>query len=144
MKKILLAINADNPVRTRAAVEEAIRIYEREQATVHLLNVQPLVSGHAAMCFAPGELRGMQLAAGQEDLRPAETLLAAAGVPYVSRVMVGRSAETIARAASELGCDRILVGEVPSAPLGSRIFGSLAQQLRHLVASTGGCEVIGS
>ena len=44
----------------RAAVAEAIRIYSKEPVTVHLLSVQPAVSGHVAMFFGSGELHQLQ------------------------------------------------------------------------------------
>ena len=102
MRKVLIPVEAGNPARSRAAVAEAISIYSKEPVTVHLLSVQPAVSGHVAMFFGSGELHQLQCAAGAEDLASAQAQLAAAGVPYTSSVRIGRSAETIARTAREL------------------------------------------
>ena len=57
---------------------------------------------------------------------------------------IGRSAETIARTARELGCDRIVMGPDGVARLADKVFGTLAQQVRHLLGATGDCQVIGS
>jgi nucleotide-binding universal stress UspA family protein len=142
MRNLLLPIDANAP-RTSAAVAEALRICAQEPVHIHLLSVQPLVSSHVAMFFCEGELQQTQLEAGAEDLAPARALLDAAGVSYTCTVKVGRSAETIARVARELGCDRIVMGREEEG-LAGKIFGSLAQQVRHLLSGASDCQVIGS
>jgi nucleotide-binding universal stress UspA family protein len=143
MRKLLVPVDGDT-ARMKAAVAEAIEICKKEPVEVHLLNVQPAVSSHVAMFFCKGELHQIQHEAGEEELAPAQALLKAAGVPHTASVMVGRSAETIARAAQELGCDRIVMGPENSGSLGSKMFGSLAEQVRHIVSGASDCRVIGS
>jgi hypothetical protein len=64
-------------------------------------------------------------------------------VPYTSTVLVGRTAETIAMAARDYGCGRIVFGsDEPS--LAGTIFGSLAQQVRQLLSASGDPQVISS
>jgi nucleotide-binding universal stress UspA family protein len=105
--------------------------------------VQPRLSGHVSMFFGTRELQKMQLEEGAEELKFAQGLLDAGGVPYTSTVLIGRSAETIAQAAREFGCDRILFGEEgPS--LAGRMFGSLAEQVRHLLGPGTAYQVLGS
>ena len=144
MRKILIPVDAGNPARSRAAVAEAISIYSKDPVAVHLLSVQAAVSSHVAMFFGSGELHQLQCAAGAEELESAQAQLTAAGVPYTSSVRIGRSAETIARTARELGCDRILMGQVGAGSLAARMFGSLPQQVRQIVSGSGDCQVIGS
>lgn len=144
MKTILIPIRPRSPERTRSALEAAVRIHQQERAYVYLLSVQPLVSAHVAMYFQPGVLKQTQLDAGSEELRVGRDLLEAAGVPYTALVRVGRSAETIAAAASEFHCDRILLGGEGQPGIAERVFGSLAGQVRGLVSLPAGCEVIGS
>lgn len=143
MRKLLLLVDG-SPARMRAAVAEAIEICSREPVAVHLLSVQPLVSSHVAMFFGNGELHQIQHDAGMEDLAPAQALLDAAGVPYTASVIVGRSAETIARAARELGCDWIVMGRDADGSFAGKIFGSLAEQVRQIVSGASDCQVIGS
>jgi nucleotide-binding universal stress UspA family protein len=143
MRKVLIPVGAGDPARNRAAVAEAIGIYSKEPVAVHLLSVQPAVSGHVAMFFGSGELHQLQSAAGAEDLAAAQAQLAAAGVPFTSSVRIGRSAETIARTAREFGCDRILMGQ-DLGSLADRMFGSLPQQVRQILSGSGDCQVIGS
>ncbi|MDB5750527.1 MAG: hypothetical protein JWP65_948 [Ramlibacter sp.] len=143
MRHLLVPIDPGNAERTRSAVAEAIRLYQQEPAEIHLLRVRPRVSGHVVMFFGKSELRRLQQSAGDEELQFACSLLAAAGVPCTTCVLVGRSAETIARAARAIGCDRIVLGE-DQPGLGGRVFGSLAQQVRHLLGTAGEFQVIGS
>jgi nucleotide-binding universal stress UspA family protein len=142
MRNLLLPIDADGG-RTRAAVAEALGICAQEPVHIHLLSVQPLLSSHVAMFFGEGELQQTQLEAGAEDLAPARALLDASAVSYTATVKIGRSAETIARFARERGCDRIVMGREDQG-LAGKIFGSLAQQVRHLLSGASDCQVIGS
>ncbi|MBT2322013.1 universal stress protein [Variovorax paradoxus] len=143
MTRILVPIDPDQPARTRSAIEQVVRMRRNDRVSIRLLRVQPKVSGHVAMLFAAGELLDLQLSAGAEDLQYAQKLLDLAGVPYTSTVLVGRSAETIAMAARDYSCDRIVFGrDEPS--LAGAIFGSLAQQVRQHLGASGDPQVISS
>jgi len=142
MRNLLVPIDPTHPERTRSAVAEAVRIYREDPVEIRLLRVQPRLDGHVALCFGAAELAQLQQAAGEADLALARSLLQEAGVPHTATVRVGRSAETIARTARDFGCNRIVFGqEVPG--FGSRVFGSLAQQVRHLLGG-GEFQVLGS
>lgn len=144
MAKVLIPVQPDQPDKTRAAVETAIRLFHGEHVAVHLLSVQARVNGHVASYFGADELHHLQQKMGREDLADARQLLDAANVPYTSSIAIGRRAETIALTAQEYGCRRILLGAPPEADLVGRVFGSLADQLRHLFSGAKGYEVIGS
>lgn len=143
MKTLLIPVNPEDQARTRAAVLEAVCMHTREEVRVHLLSVQPRVSGHVAMYFGQGELLGLQEKAGREDMQQAAEWLEEAGVSFTTRTRVGRSAQTIAEAARDLRCDRVLFGECGAARA-KPLFGSLAQQVRHLLEGWPQCEVLGS
>jgi nucleotide-binding universal stress UspA family protein len=142
MQQVLVPIDPAKDARTRSAVSEVLRMYRQEPIGIRLVRVQPRLTSHVAMFFGTRELLQLQQQAGAEDLRFARDLLDAAGVPYTSTVLVGRSAETIAKAAGDFGCDRIVFGTAPDS-LAGKVFGSLAQQVRHLLGP-GDAEVIGS
>ena len=143
MTRILVPIDPDQPARTRSAISQVVRMRQSDRVSIRLLRVQPRVSGHVAMLFGTSELLDLQLSTGAEDLQYAQSLLDLAGVPYTSTVLVGRSAETIAMAARDYGCDRIVFGrDEPS--LAGKIFGSLAQQVRQHLGASGDPQVIGS
>lgn len=143
MRQLLVAVDPHSPARTRSAVEQAIRIWREEFVAVRLVRVQPRLSGHVAMFFGTRELQKLQLQEGSEELKFAQDLLDLAGVPYTSTVLVGRTAETIAQAARDFGCDRILFGE-EGPTMAGRMFGSLAEQVRHLLGPGNAYQVIGS
>ena len=142
MKNLLIPVDAEHPEHTREAVQEAVRTHATEGVHVHLLSVQARLTAHVALCFGAGELRALQEQAAQDELREPAGWLQAAGVPFSTRVKVGRRAPTIAEAARLLHCDRIVFGSPSQA--GAGLFGSIAGQVRHLLAGTPDCEVIGS
>jgi nucleotide-binding universal stress UspA family protein len=145
MKSALVIVDAADPARTSAALAEAMRLQTQERFDLHLLNVQPGVSGHVAMFFGSDELQELQRTAGAEDLAPALALLRSHAVPCTSSVRVGRRAETIATVARERQCERIVLGgEGDAATFVGKVFGSLAQQVRELTRSSGNCRVIGA
>ncbi len=144
MAKVLVPMQPEQPAKTLAAVEAAIRLHRQENAAVHLLSVQSRVNGHVAAYFGCDELRQLQQKMGREDLAAARGLLDAARVPYTTSIAIGRRADTIALTAREYGCRRVLLGAPPESDVVSTIFGSLADQLRHMISGSGGFEVIGS
>jgi nucleotide-binding universal stress UspA family protein len=145
MKKVLVPVTVHtSPEQMRHAVEEAIAIYRKEDAVqIHLLSVQLPVSRHVSDCFAPGEMRELHAQAAGEDLAPARAAFSAAGVPFLSHMETGRSAETIASFAREIRCDRILMGEAVHTGIANKLFGNLASQVQHLLGLSSECRVIG-
>lgn len=141
MRQVLVPIDPSNEARTRSAVAQVVRLYLQEPVRVRLVRVQPRLTAHVAMFFGTRELQQLQQQAGTEELQFAQGLLDAAGVPYTSTVLVGRSAETIARAARDFGCDRIVFGEERG--FAGKVFGTVAQQVRSLLGP-GEAQVIGS
>jgi nucleotide-binding universal stress UspA family protein len=133
MPRVLVPMQPDHPAKTRAAVGLAIRLHRSEGVAVHLLCVRPQLNGLVASYFKADELRQLQYEIANDELREAREQLKAAGVPYASRIMIGRTAESIAETAAEFGCRRILLGDVDERDLFDRVFGSLADQLRHLL-----------
>ena len=145
MRKMLVVVDGLSAARTRDAVNQAIGLYQQEPAELHLLSVQPRVSGDVAMFFSSGELHDLQHGAGMDDLAPARALLDLAGVPYQASVRVGRSAQTIAQAARDLHCDRIVIGQDKNQHgLARTLFGSVAAQVRQLLVGAGDYQVLGS
>ena len=143
MKKLLVPVDGLNAARTRAALQEAIAISRREPVTVHLLSVQPAVNGHVAAYFGAAELLRIQEGAGHEELVDASACLDEARVPHTTGVAVGRRAETIARVAQRQRCDLVVMGRPDEAGLAGRMFGTVAEQVRQLLAPAGRCRVIG-
>lgn len=143
MRRVLVAVNA--AADAAAVVAEVLRMQAQEPVGVHLLNVQPAVSGHVAMFFDDTELHELQQTAGEEVLAPVRAQLGRHSVPCSSSVRIGRCAETIARTAQEQGCDRILLGHGRTPThLATKVFGSMAHQVRQLLRGGADCQVIGA
>lgn len=143
MKKVLVPIEAHDGARMEAAVAEAISMYREEPMELHLLNVQGAIPGYVAKFFKANELREIQVRIGNEELAAAQALLDAAGVPYSTHVIIGRSAETIVGVAGELNCDRIVMGGAGGDGIVGKLFGTMASQVRQRVGVAGNCKVIG-
>lgn len=143
MNRVLVHIEADHPQRIRSAVDEADRLYRQAPCEVVLLHVQRKVTGHVAMYFEGPVLHELLMDWGQQSLEPAHRQLLAAGVPHTCIVRIGQSAPTIAAVARELGCSHIVFG-VEDAGLAQRLFGSMAQQVRHIFQAPGGPQILGT
>lgn len=129
----------------RSALAEAIALYRMEPAVrIHLLNVQVPVSRHVADFFSSAELRRLHTETGTEALAAARELLDAAQVPYKIHIEIGRTAETIVRIAQEFHCGKILMGHAARPDFPEKLFGTLPNQVRHLLRPFSDCQVIGS
>jgi hypothetical protein len=143
MRQLLVAVDAHSPARTRSAVEEAVRIFRSEFVGIRLVRVQPRLSGHVAMFFGTRELQQLQQDAGCEELAYARSLLDAEGIPYTATVLVGRTRGDHRAGRAGVRLRPILFGtEEPG--LAGKMFGSLAQQVRHLLGPGKQYQVIGS
>ena len=87
--------------------------------------------------FGRAELRAAAAGRGAGGAGAGARHLEAAGVWHRTVVRVGRRAETIANTARELGCDRIVIGAAEGG-----VFGSMAQQVGHLLAGSRRCRII--
>ena len=144
MSGLLIPVDGDHPGHTREAVDRAIALCAAHEAPVHLLSVQLPVSSHVGMFFAESELSGLHQEQGEEEMAASRQRLAEAGLPVDCHVRVGRRAETIARVARELGCDTVVLGPDQAEGLASRLFGSVSQQVRHLLGTGGTIQVLGA
>lgn len=145
MKKVVVPVTVHTTAQQmQHAVAEAIGIYRSEDSVqIHLLSVQLPLSRHVSDCSAPGEMQELHALAAKQSLASARAAFAVAGVPFLSHMETGRSAETIAAFGQEILCARILMGQTPSTGIGDRLFGNLASQVQHLLGLGSGCRVTG-
>jgi len=136
MKNVILPVNdADE---SDAAARRAIDLHRREAARVHLLNVQRPLPMHIAQFFGRDELAEVHREAGMRVLERATRLLEEARVPYESHVLVGKPAETIVRFAEDHPEAELLLDPASPGLLTRLGIGSIASQVRHLMAAHGG------
>lgn len=108
MRTILLPV--DGTIRTDAAVQCVIRQARLgDIGVVHLVNVQPRLGSYIGRFLKAALIRDFQREQGQRALARARRLLDEAGVPYKAHIYTGELAETIARAATTLGVDEIIM-----------------------------------
>lgn len=108
MRKILLPI--DGTMRSDAAVRSVIRqVRLGEIGEVHLVTVQPRLGSYIGRFLKAVTIRDFQREQGEKALVRAKGLLDEAGVAYKAHIYTGDMVETIARAATELGVDEIVM-----------------------------------
>lgn len=135
MLKLLIAV--DGSAHALRALEAAGRLEPQttglDVVLVHVRDV-PIYSDQ----YPPLDAQAVELALQQQQSALLEAALAAArqaGLKQVrAQAEVGLAAKEIARAASELGVDMILIGTHGRGALGGLLLGSVAQRVVHLAA----------
>ena len=104
-------VPVDGTANALGAVRHALREYQQDhRLRLHLLNVQPSLSRHAARFLSKGDREGWHAEQSRSALDPAERLLAQAGVPFESHWCVGQRAREICRWAQRLKVHHIVMG----------------------------------
>lgn len=129
--KFLLPV--DGSEHSLRAVNHVIRLARcREAPEILLLNVrEPVDTWEVRHFLVEEEIEKLSHAEAEEDLREARALLDAAGVGYVTRVLQGPVAPTIAHFADEAGCDHIVMGTHGHSRLGELLLGSTTSEVVH-------------
>lgn len=130
--RILLPVDgSDGSVRAaRHVASIAAMVKDLE---VLLLNVQaPGDDWMVRRMIKPEELAAMEKEWGEVAMVPAREILQAAGVKCTEHVVQGEVSKMIARLASELGCDQIVMGARGQSSLGGLLMGSVATKVLQL------------
>lgn len=140
MKTILVSVEDEED--PRRALEAVVALGQREPICVHLLSVRAPLPQYVGRFFTADAIGRLHREDGERALAPARRALEQAGVAHFVHVRVGYKAETIVRAAADLACERIVLAGQGNALLARMRLGSIAAQVRHLLASTHrACEV---
>jgi len=132
--KILLPVDGSSHA-DRAAQHVIALIQGCGGHEVHLVNVQPPIDAvEIRSHMTAAEIEAMQETRGGDALASARTLLDKAGVSYVPAVLLGPIAESLARYATDNGCDQIVMGTRGLSALGSVLMGSVTTDLLHLTS----------
>lgn len=100
---------------------------------IQLLNVrEPAQSWQMHGLLNHAEIDAIQQSEGESALQPARDALDAAGIPYEAHVVIGPIAPTIAKFATEHGCDHIVMGTHGTSALAELFLGSVASKVIHL------------
>lgn len=107
----------------------------RDVPEIHLLHVHPPIPiGRVQAHIGQETLHAYYLEESQAQLLSAQHKLEAAGRFYTTHIHVGQPAEVIARVASELNCDLIVMGTHGRSGVAGLVMGSVANRALHLAA----------
>lgn len=107
-RTLLPVDGSDNALR---AVKHVIDTIKAGQSTeVHLINVQPPISGDVASFVGRGTIEGYHKDEAEKALKAAKQALDAAGVAYKEHISVGNPGDVIASFSQKLRCTQIVMG----------------------------------
>jgi len=133
MKRILVPVNGSE-CSLRAVdylIAERAQQAVPDQVKVHLVNVQPALRGDVGQFISHGQIAAYHSEESERALREARARLDAAGVQPVVHAEVGHAADVIARLASELDCDHIVMGTHGRGALADLLAGSTTIRVVH-------------
>jgi nucleotide-binding universal stress UspA family protein len=127
----------DGSEHCRRALDFLLKLLKQQTpAEVHVLNVQhrtPLIDRIAG--GRPSEVQHAEepaLEAGRQLLAPAMDALKAAGIPHVSKVVVGDAPHAITDYAKAHHCEGIVMGTHGHGAVSTLMLGSVAHKVLHL------------
>lgn len=131
MLKILVPTDgSDNALRALRHAVAMLR--QRGPFEIHLLNVQPSLSGDVTTFVGSDAVKDFHREEGEKVLAPAQALLDGEGISYKSHITVGPAGESIAGFARKLGCDTIVMGTRGLGGLKGALLGSVSTEvIRH-------------
>jgi nucleotide-binding universal stress UspA family protein len=129
-----LLIPVDGSKSSDAAVAYAVRLVQSgTRAQLHLVNVQPALSGDVATFVAQQTIDDFHRERSQVESKSACQLLDDAGIGYQLHTAVGPIAEQIAHCVGEQSIDQIIMGSRGMGSIGNLLLGSVATKVIHLV-----------
>src|SRR3954467_10606071 len=128
-----LLVTTDGSETALKGVRHALALVAgRGDAEIHLLNVQPPLTGTAST-FLPGDaVKSYHAEEGEAALKPARALLEAARVKFEAHVAVGDPAEAICAYARARNCDQIVISARGLGALGNLLLGSVSTRVIEL------------
>jgi nucleotide-binding universal stress UspA family protein len=131
--KILLPVDGSDCSLRAVGHLVAHGAWFREVPEIHLLHVQPPIPiGHALAHVSKETLHSHYMEESREHLLGAQRRLDAAGCLHTTHIHVGQPAEVIARMASELECNLIVMGTHGRTGIAGLVMGSVASRVLHL------------
>lgn len=123
MKQVLVPVDgSDCSLR---AVQYLVDAHaEGRRPRIHLVNVQVAFPADVGQFVAHDNITDFQHEKSAAALKPAAERLTAAGIPFEAHEEVGSAADCIARLATRLGCDHIVMGTHGRGALAELLVGS--------------------
>jgi len=132
MRVLVPVDGSDSAVR---AVRYALSLRDklRDPVQFDLINVQRrIASGNVRMFVSQEEINRFYQEEGESALRGARAVLDGASVAYAAHVAVGDEPESIARYATEHGCDLVVMGTRGKGTIANMLLGSVSARVIHL------------
>ena len=128
MLKVL--VPADGSDASQRAVDHLIGTPQyKDDAEIHLINVQPPLPGRAAAAVGHTNVEDYHREEGLKALKVVQERLNAAGVKYHCHIAVGDPAKVIVHYAKEHGIDQVVMGTHGRGAVASALMGSVARQV---------------
>ena len=102
------------------------------EAEIHLLNVQPPISGSVSTFVGSETVSRFHQEESDNALAAARKRLETEALPVHTAMRIGSAGTAIAEYAQEAGCDEIVMGTRGLGRIGSLVLGSVATQVVHL------------
>ena len=130
MSTILVPI--DGSKNSLRAVDYAVSQVKRSGGRVHLLHVQPDPDEYGMVTAYLPRIRRVAAEQSRALLESVRKRLLRGGVSHEIHTAHGEIAASIARTASRLKCESIIMGTRGLGPIGGLALGSIAQKVLHL------------
>lgn len=132
--KILIPVDgSDNALSAiRFHLKSRAQFRDPNAIDLHLLTVQPPLSGGVTMFISGDEVKKYHQEEGNKELAAARDLLDRAGVRYSVHIIVGDPAQVIAQYAKDHGVEQIIMGAHGRGAMASLVIGSVTQKVLHL------------
>jgi nucleotide-binding universal stress UspA family protein len=130
MAAFSILVPVDGSKNSDRAVKQAIEMAKTAGGgTIHLLNVQPPVSGVIQTFVGKGDIDSYHREEGAKGLKSAKRICANAGVDAVEHIGVGRPGAQIAAFAKKLKARQIVMGTRGHSGVAGVLLGSVAQDV---------------
>ena len=134
MKRVLLPVDGSEcSLRAVRRIIAKRQLYAQpEGLEIHLVNVQPvLIVDDTRFSIPPDDLAAYQRHESEREMTEARRLLDEAGAACSCHCLVGNVGEEIAKLASALECDQIVMGVHGRNPLETFLVGSTTHKVIH-------------
>ncbi len=132
--KILIPVDGSDSAlnAVRYHLQSRAQYRDANAIDLHLLTVQPPLSGGVTMFISGDEVKKYHQDEGNKELASARELLDRAGVRHAVHIIVGEPAQVIAQYAKDQGVDQIIMGAHGRGAVASLVIGSVTQKVLHL------------